>query len=389
MKDPSKISIAIFLLFISVFALAQINSDETWDIDRLAGGFVFTEGPVWKTDRLYFSDLGDNKIFTWSEENGVALFLDPSGKTNGMSVDPEGRLIMAQQEFRRMSRMEADSSLVVLATHFEGKRLNIPNDVAARSDGSIFFTDPPIGINEGDRELDFSGIFRISKTGELYLLDKTVKQPNGITFSRDESILYVSDSGDKEVYAWDVSDTLITNKRLFATIGGNGYIDGMTTDDQGRLYVAGPIGIFIFHADGTPVDTIPIMKQCSNCNWGAVTGTDLFVTSGTELYRVRKLTTGTGLDFDSRAHQEGHLLGIHPNPFWSSALISVQLSGASQIRVKIFDSTGKYLSTLYDQFSEAGNLRISWDGGQMTTGLYYIRLESELGSQTQKCILLK
>ncbi len=264
------------MLFISVFALAQINSDETWDIDRLAGGFVFTEGPVWKTDRLYFSDLGDNKIFTWSEENGVALFLDPSGKTNG------------------------------------------------------------------------------------------------ITFSRDESILYVSDSGDKEVYAWDVSDTLITNKRLFATIGGNGYIDGMTTDDQGRLYVAGPIG-----------------KQCSNCNWGAVTGTDLFVTSGTELYRVRKLTTGTGLDFDSRAHQEGHLLGIHPNPFWSSALISVQLSGASQIRVKIFDSTGKYLSTLYDQFSEAGNLRISWDGGQMTTGLYYIRLESELGSQTQKCILLK
>ncbi len=241
---------------------------EPWHIEKIAGGFVFTEGPVWNIDQLLFSDLSGNKIYSWTVEDGIKIFLDPSGKTNGLAIDTEGRLVMAQQEYRRMSRMETDGSITPIATHFEGLRLNIPNDVAVKSDGSVFFTDPPIGISAAQQELDFSGIFRISLNGTLYLLDKTVLNPNGIAFSRDESICYVSDSEDKEVYAWNVEDTVITNKRLFTTIGGNGYIDGMTTDDQGRLYVASPLGIQVFEENGTSADTIRIGKQCSNCSWG-------------------------------------------------------------------------------------------------------------------------
>ncbi len=382
-----KVHLVSVLLLISVFALAQTDADDIWEIERLGTGFVFTEGPVWKNDSLYFSDLGDGKIYTWSEENGIGLFLDPSGRTNGMDTDGEGRLIMAQQEFRRMARMEADQSIEVLVTHFEGKRLNIPNDVAARSDGSIFFTDPPIGIREEDRELDFSGIFRISESGALYLLDKTVERPNGITFSRDESTLYVSDSRDKEVYAWDVSDTVITNKRQIASIDGNGYIDGMTTDDEGRLYVAGPIGVFIFQADGTTQDTILLGKQCSNCNWGGVSGTDLFITSGTELYKARRMTTGLG--YESKAPQEDFKLGIHPNPFRFLTQISFHLNDATRIEVNIFDVSGKHISTPYNQYSDAGMHHFSLNASAMSPGLYYLVLESEKGIQTQKFVLQK
>lgn len=379
----------VLILLLPVFGMAQGDTVENWVIEKLAGGFSFTEGPVWRSDKLFFSDLGDNKVYTWSENEGLELFLDPSGNTNGIAVDQEGRLILAQQEFRRMSRMETDSSIVPLATHYEGKRLNIPNDVTTHSDGSIFFTDPPIGINEAERELDFSGIFRINSKGDLYLLDKSVQRPNGITFSKDEATLFVSDSRDKQVYAWDVSDTLISGKRLFTTIGGNGYIDGMCTDEKGRLYVAGPIGIFVFEKDGSRADTIHIGKQCANCNWGPVIGSDLFVTSGSDLYRVRELQKATGFVDYSLSLKGGMEIAIFPNPLQSGAQISFHLSRNSAVNLKIYSNTGSTLTTLYDQHAEKGDYSFYWNAEGSAPGIYHVVLETNGDILSKKCVILK
>jgi sugar lactone lactonase YvrE len=379
----------LLALLLSDPALSQFDAGDRWQVEKIADGFVFTEGPVWDGDKLFFSDLRDNKIYTWSEENGVEKFLDPSGNTNGMAVDAEGRLIMAQQEFRRMSRMEADSSIVPLATHFEGKRLNIPNDVAYKSDGSIFFTDPPIGIEEKDRELDFAGIFRIGNNGELYLLDKTVKQPNGITFSRDESRLFVTDSNDKEVYTWDVEDTVITHRRLFATIQGFGYIDGMTTDDKGRLFVAGPTGVWVFEEDGSLVETIPVALQLSNCCWGGKAEHDLFVTAGTELYRVNELTMGVGTGrMDARAPLQMELYSSHPNPFFTGTQIPFQLSAPSHVMLTVHTSSGEIVCTLIDKTLATGYYTADWNAEGLAPGVYHVVLEIGSGILTEKCVLL-
>jgi sugar lactone lactonase YvrE len=259
-------------------------------VTRLDDGFQFVEGPVWKNDLgLLFSDIPSNTVYLWSQESGRSIYMNPSGNSNGLAFDSDGLLILAQHGPRQISRLETGSALTPIATHYLGKRFNSPNDMALHSDGSIFFTDPPYGLMDqgGTSELGYNGIFRLSPTGDVQLLDSTLNRPNGICFSPDESRLYVSDSEVRRIYVWDVvGDTTITNKMEFAFMQPAGYADGMKVDSAGFLYATGPIGVWIFSQEGEVIDTIPVPGQTSNCCWGGEDGKTLYVTSGNAVYKI-------------------------------------------------------------------------------------------------------
>ncbi len=258
-------------------------------VEKIAEGFTFVEGPLWIDELgLLFSDIPENKVYLFSPDSVLSIFLDPSGHSNGLALDHEKRLLLAQHGERQLGRKEADNTIIPLAAHYHGKRLNSPNDIAVKADGSVYFTDPPYGISVDQEELGFSGIYRLDPAGNLQLLDRSLNRPNGIVFSPDEKVLYVNDSETRRIYQWDVvNDTAIANKRLFGSMSPEGYADGMKVDKDGFLYVTGPIGVWIFNPEGTPVDTIPVPGQTSNCGWGDGEGKTLYVTSGSALYRIR------------------------------------------------------------------------------------------------------
>lgn len=243
---------------------------------------------MWKDGSLIFSDIPASKIYKWSPDSVTTVFLEPSGNSNGLSFDKNGNLILAQHGERSIARLETDGSQTVLASHYEGKKLNSPNDIAVKSDGSIFFTDPPYGISKEQEELGYYGIYRISPAGEVQLLDKTLRRPNGIVFSPDEKKLYVNDCEAKIIYMWDVvSDTAIANKKQFAVTNLDGYgVDGMKVDLHGNLYSTGPNGLWVFSPDGTLLKTIEVPGQVTNCNWGGKDGNTLLITSGSEVYSL-------------------------------------------------------------------------------------------------------
>jgi len=226
-------------------------------------------------------------VYRWRANTDSAVFLRPSGNSNGLALDHSGRLLLAQHGDRRVARLESDGSQTPLATHFNGRRLNSPNDLTVKSNGTIFFTDPPYGVSPDQRELNFQGIYSITPDGVLHLLDSTLYRPNGIDLSPDESVLYVSDAPQRIIYAWDVvNDSAITNKRKFASMKPEGNADGLKTNAEGHVYATGPTGIWIFNHQGTVLDTIPVPGQTTNCNWGATGHDTLYVTSGPAVYRI-------------------------------------------------------------------------------------------------------
>ena len=287
------------ILFIGSVSFAQSTVPAGASLEKVAGGFQFLEGPVWKDSvGLLFSDMGASTIFNYTPDGKIKIFLKPSDVSNGLTYDLQGRLILTQTGLRRVARLEPDGTQTLLASTYNEKKLNSPNDVAVKSDGSIFFTDPPFNIPSGQKqELPFSGIFRISgTTGALQLLDSTLAFPNGICFSPDEKKLYVNDSQARIIYVWDVAnDSTITNKKVFATMHANGYADGMKIDTKGNLFSAGPFGIWVFSPKGTVIDTIMVPGQTTNCNWGDADRKTLYITAGTGLYRIR-LTSSTGIN---------------------------------------------------------------------------------------------
>jgi len=262
-KIHKKIS-ALSLVIVLCFSLPVFGQ-----LERVVGGFQFVEGPVWMDGQLLFSDIPANKIYSWNETDGLGIFLNSSGNSNGLALDLDGNLLLAQHGKRRIAKLEPDGTETALATHYDGKRLNSPNDMAVKSDGSIFFTDPPYGVSSANEELGYYGIYRISPDGEVYLLDKSLHRPNGITFSVDEKLLYVTNAEARNIYVWDViADTTIENRRLFAHLEPDGYTDGLKVDSLNRIFVTGPIGVRVYAADGTVLDTIAVPGQTSNCNWG-------------------------------------------------------------------------------------------------------------------------
>ena len=285
-------------------------------IEQLADGFEFTEGPVWirrgeGAPYLLFSDIPANAIKKWSPSEGVSDFMnpvyegDPGERTqvgsNGLLLDAEGRLILCEHGNRRVSRIEADGSLTVLVDSYEGRRLNSPNDAVYHSNGWLYFTDPPYGLAEQDndptKELDFNGIFRLSPEGELELLVRNQTRPNGLGFSADERTLYVanSDGSQKVWFAYDVMDDgRLGPGRVFFDVQAEtapGAADGMTVDNDGTLFATGPGGVWVISPDGTHLGTIQPNEVPANAAWGD-DGSTLYMTGRTGLYRIRLTTSG-------------------------------------------------------------------------------------------------
>lgn len=254
------------------------------------GGFVFNEleGPQWMPDErvLLFSDVAADTIYQLGAGDEVTVFRMPSHGSNGLAVDPEGRLIAAESSTRRVTRTQSDGTVTPIAERFEGARLNQPNDIAVRSDGTIYFTDPVFG--DADAELDFRGVFRIAPDGGLtaeYRGD-TTEAPNGVAMSPDESLLYVTDYAAELVRVFDVArDGSLSEPRTFVTVAGP---DGMAVDDAGNLFVASYNGraIEVFAPDGEHSGTIPVSGAPSNCAFGGADGGTLYITTARVLYRV-------------------------------------------------------------------------------------------------------
>lgn len=284
-------------------------------LEEIVAGFHWVEGPLWlaQSSRLLFSDIPANAVYSWQAGKGTALFLQPSGYSgrlpftgrepgsNGLALDPQGRLVLCQHGDRRISRLEADGSQTALVDRYQGKRLNSPNDAVFKSNGDLYFTDPPFGLPDAfldsGREMDFCGVFRLSAQGDLTLLVHDIEAPNGIAFSPDERTLYLTDVGSHRPgwLAYDVlEDGTLANGRLFADAApfmktAPGGPDGMKVDRQGNLFASGPGGLFIFAPDGTHLGTIHTGKATSNCAWGE-DGSTLFITASDSVYRIRLLT---------------------------------------------------------------------------------------------------
>ncbi len=279
--------------------------DSEAPVEQLTTGCQFTEGPLWHAAErfLLFSDIPANKMRRWDAESGMTVFRDPSGKSNGLTYDKGGHLIACEHANRRVSRTTADGQVLTIASHYEGKRLNSPNDVVVKSDGSIYFTDPPYGLSaaygvESEKELDFQGVYRLAPNGDtLTLLVDDFDRPNGLCFSPDESILYINDTERMHVRAFDVQpDGTIANDRVFGEEEGDtGKPDGMKADIHGNVYLTGPDGIWVFAPDGTHLGTILIPERAANLAWGGDDWKSLFITASTSVYRVECKAAGVAV----------------------------------------------------------------------------------------------
>lgn len=262
---------------------------EDASVERIAEELEFTEGPIWYEGRLLFSDIPANRVYAWTPADGLRVFLEPSGRANGLAVGRQGRLLLAQHD-GQVGRYVGDDSVEALIAQYEGQRLNSPNDLDVAADGAIYFTDPPYGVDEENRALDFSGVYRLSPDGDLALLTKRFSHPNGIVFSLDESTLYVNDSEETVIWAYDVAeDGTLTHGRQFAApeAEADGTTDGMAIDEHGTLYSTGPGGVWIYAPDGTRLDHISVPEAPTNVAFGGPENQTLYITARSSVYRVR------------------------------------------------------------------------------------------------------
>lgn len=269
---------------------------EDVQVERLGTGFQFTEGPVWneKGGYLLFSDIPGNRIKKWTPKEGISDFRVPSGKSNGLTLDRSGRLIACEHANRRVSRTEEDGTVVTLASHYEGRRLNSPNDVVVKSDGSVYFSDPPYGLNPifgtlEEPELPFYGVYRLSPNGDnlSLLIDDSV--PNGLAFSPDESLLYIADTERNHIRVFDVNaQGGAENGRIFAEIPGEPLApDGIKVDSEGNIYSTGNGGVWVLNPEGRRLGIITVPELPANLSWGDGDWKTLYITARSSLYRVR------------------------------------------------------------------------------------------------------
>jgi gluconolactonase len=278
-------------------------------LEKLAGGFQFIEGPVWHPDGyLLFSDPNANTIYRWSPEGSVSVFRSKSGYSgfdigeyhqpgsNGLTLDPNGLLTINEHGNRRVTRLERPGNITVLADRYEGKRLNSPNDLVYRSDGTLYFTDPPFGLpkafDDPRKELPFSGVYMV-KDGQVTLLTKELTGPNGIAFSPDEKYLYVDnwDLSRKVLMRYEVLPRgTIANGKVFYDFTSDPEpvaLDGIKVDQQGNVYVSAPGGVWILSPDGKPLGRIVPPEHDANFAFGDADGKTLYLTASTGLYRIR------------------------------------------------------------------------------------------------------
>lgn len=273
------------------------------EVEQLGTGFAFTEGPMWNHQKkhLVFSDMPGNIIRKWTTDGRIETFRQPSNMANGNYYDHRGRLITCEHATSRVTRTEADGSITVLATHYDGKELNSPNDVIVKRDGFIYFTDPYFGRIEyygvpRDRELDFCGVYRLNPQNcDLTLLVSDFDLPNGLCFSADESQLFVNDTKQGHIRVLDVNgDGTVSGGRVWAEVTGcrDGIPDGMKMDSGGNLCSTGPGGIHYFAPDGTSLGVVYLPERVSNFTWGEDDLRSMFITASSSLYRVRVKVPG-------------------------------------------------------------------------------------------------
>jgi gluconolactonase len=279
-------------------------------LEQLATGCVFTEGPIWNPDGgfLLFSDIPADARMRWDEDSGLAVAAAPANHCNGMTLDLDHRLIVCEHATNALVRMDPDGSgrgREVLATHYDGRELNSPNDVVVRSDGAIYFTDPNYGRRgvvgaQREQELPFQGVYRLpADGGEVQLLADDLGQPNGLCFSSDESLLYVDDTERAQIRVFDVTaDGLLADGRVFAdgvgtaSMAAGDLLDGMKLDARGNLWITGPGGVCVFDPSGEQIGTVHAPEPVANLAWGGPDGTWLFLTATTSLYRLRCAVSG-------------------------------------------------------------------------------------------------
>ncbi|HET7394282.1 MAG TPA: SMP-30/gluconolactonase/LRE family protein, partial [Candidatus Binatia bacterium] len=301
---PQEVNAEITRLDPAIDAVVPLNPK----IFKLAEGFQFTEGPIWlQNGDLLFSDPNANRIYQYTADGTLSVFKENSGYSgkditeyfqpgsNGLTLDPDGRLTINEHGNRRIVRVEKDGKLTILADRFEGKRLNSPNDLVYRSDGTLFFSDPPFGLpkvyDDPRKELPYSGVFALYN-GQVKLVTSDLKGPNGIAFSPDEKYLYVGnwDPKKKIVMRYEVnSDATLSNGKVFfdmTSAPAQDAIDGIKVDQQGNLYVSGPGGLWVLSPAGKHLGTIKAPKHTHNLAWGGEDGKTLYLTAQSTLYRM-------------------------------------------------------------------------------------------------------
>jgi sugar lactone lactonase YvrE len=272
--------------------------DPEVEVEKIASGFIFTEGPVWNSleKHLTFSDIQGDTIYRWAEGGGHNVFRRPSGEANGNTYDRTGRLLTCEHKNRRLSRTEADGSVTTLASHFEGKRLNSPNDVVCAANGDIYFTDPPYGLRQPDgsfapQEIDVCGVYRLSPDGTLKLLVSDFVRPNGLVLTPDERRLFIADTQLHHVRVFEVSAEGLSGGDVFCDVSRGDLIgrpDGMKLDGQGNLYVTANTaeGVWVYDAEGRHLGFIGVGEPPANLSWGGEEWRTLFVTARSSVYRL-------------------------------------------------------------------------------------------------------
>ena len=278
---------------------------EDAELECIGSGFTFTEGPLW-TNRdggsLLFSDMPGDTRRRWSASGGVEVVAHPSNKGNGLSWDLEGRLLICEHSTSSLIRVEPDGSRTVMASHWQGKELNSPNDLVVSSDGAIVFTDPPYGRWPGfgverEQELDFQGVYRITPDGELQLLVDDFQKPNGLCFSADERTLWINDTDGGHIRRFSVSsDGSLTGGDVIYQMEGfsleTGIPDGQKLDDAGNLWVSGPGGLHVLTGDGSLLGRILTPENVGNQAWGGSDWKTLFICTSSTVHTLRTTVAG-------------------------------------------------------------------------------------------------
>ena len=274
---------------------------ESSEPERLATGFQFTEGPLWHPDGyLLFVDIRTSRIFRLEPGGEPELFREDSGESNGMTFDSQGRLVICEMINQQVTRREDDGSYTVLANSWNGQRLNRPNDVVGRSDGSLYFTNPGRErLDPSQVDMQFNSVHRVKPDGTVDMVVPGIEYPNGIAFSPDESILYVANTRPGQyILAFDIDDSGdVCGVRHFADMPSetatNGVPDGMKVDVEGRVYCTGPDGCWVFDPSGELIGIIRLPEYPANCGWGGPDNRTMFFTANTSVYSLRMTTPGT------------------------------------------------------------------------------------------------
>lgn len=297
------------IIFPEAVAYLEVKSNNFYNlistkfkIKKVATGFKFTEGPVWipESQKLLFSDIFGNKIYQLNRRNKVTIFRENSHNSNGLTLDQQGRLIACEHGTRRLTRTEKDGSITVLADQFAGKKLNSPNDVVVRSDGLIYFTDPPYGIKSEIQEQPCQGVYCYNPQNQsLTLVADDFDRPNGLAFSLDETLLYIDDSSRHHLRVFDVNlDGTLKNGRILSELklDRQGCPDGMKIDSQGNIYCTGAGGIWVFDRFATHLGIIVIPEIPANLAWGDDDLKGLYITACTSIYKLRVKVAGKAIE---------------------------------------------------------------------------------------------